>query len=550
MLDTAGVDGDDSLFALADHYARGQVEKNPKRVYEVCLIAGKKAEGYYANQEAFDFLVHAYKATLRYTATPAPELFQALGDLCFRLDHVDTGISFLKRALDLTTDGLERTELRIQLAQGQLARLDIAKAKQEIFLGFTELGSPYPKTRIGRAVSAVFWWGMGQLARLPFLFGKATGRNRDRCRILVKLYIVGGVIVFHEFDEGLMIQFMARVLFPARVLGVSQELSGAYSHYALLLTLAGLRGRGRKYLASSTQIAEKLGDPKTVAESQLFYGYSKEFIGDTLQSFLLLRDCLKHYGRWLNHHNYVEASFGIIIGLQARGYVTEAWNWLQEVHRKVQEQIVPDRMGLLHQHAYQAAALARLGRMTQAAEAMSEAQTMAKSLAFDRFSWVFFLTQLLIYRTELGELDAEIDEIERLYAEKVRIGPHTRLVHIRYYYLFDAHARLALCLREDGEKLSAAISKLRVAVKALRPSRHMPLFRGHYLAIRAGLAVVRGAKGKGTQAHSTRRRCRARPGPAMGELSVRLSARADPEGGWQGRGLAPGSGYCSLGGAR
>ena len=139
--------------------------------------------------------------------------------------------------------------------------------------------------------------------------------------------MVGGVIAFKlTLTKGSRSSFMARVLYPARVLGVVPGLSGAYSHYALLLTLAGLRGRDEntspKALGSriSLDILRALcGKPA------LFWLQQGVYPGDALQSFLLLRDCLKHYGRWLNHHNYVESSFTIIIGLQVRGYVTEAW---------------------------------------------------------------------------------------------------------------------------------------------------------------------------------------------------------------------------------
>ena len=67
-----------------------------------------------------------------------------------------------------------------------------------------------------------------------------------------------------------------------------------------------------------------------------------------------------------------------------------------------------------------------MGRMTQAAEAMGEAQEDGEVASLRPVFVGFLPDQLLIYRTELGELGSEIDEVERLYAEKVRNGSPTR----------------------------------------------------------------------------------------------------------------------------
>nr|MBA3531805.1 protein kinase [Ardenticatenales bacterium] len=117
VLDEQGAQGDEAIYALAQHYALGVVNRNPKRVFQTNLAAGIQALQHYADEEAYTFLEQAYRSALAAYARPGgtfmppdTDLEEALGIACARTNRVEEAITHFEKAIRMSNDRLRSAQ--------------------------------------------------------------------------------------------------------------------------------------------------------------------------------------------------------------------------------------------------------------------------------------------------------------------------------------------------------------------------------------------------------------------------------------------------------
>src|SRR5262249_48709236 len=127
------------VYATARHYALGEADRTPRKVYASGLAAGRLALADHAPAEALDFLEVAARAAGYAGIIPEPESHLALGVSCARTGRFAEAVAHLDRALHGEPDPLRRAEILAQLASVHLSSWDPGRALEAVRRGLAEL---------------------------------------------------------------------------------------------------------------------------------------------------------------------------------------------------------------------------------------------------------------------------------------------------------------------------------------------------------------------------------------------------------------------------
>jgi hypothetical protein len=132
-------------YALARHYWQGDRKQDPRRVFEVCLAAGKRALADVA-QEAFDFLKQAEQIAAEVGLPTSKELLQSLGEICLRRNEIDEAVRYFREATAAAGSRIERSQLRERLARVFVSKYGAGKARPELEAAFRDVEWSPPVT--------------------------------------------------------------------------------------------------------------------------------------------------------------------------------------------------------------------------------------------------------------------------------------------------------------------------------------------------------------------------------------------------------------------
>lgn len=492
-LDTAHGDQAERAYALAQHYARGEADKNPQRVYETSFVAGTQAAHNYADDEAYAFLQQAHRSAVSAGIPPNTRLEETLGDVCARTGRWARAMAHFERALESTPDPLRRAKLHARLAQVYYTNRETTRAWEEVTRAFAAIGVALPRDNGFHLVATGWQWSLGWLsARTGFRAGSATGIERERLKALVQLYAIAAQVAYLENRTVLSAQLVLRALAPAHRLGPSPELVTATTGYALVQAALGHSSASEAYAAHAVQLAEQLGDRSSLARALAGQAWARHVGGAAREAEGLMRRCLEEHGRWLDAQDYVSACTDLASNLLLRGYCQEAWTWVQRALRKA-EHSTAQRLSLAPDTA---AVLAVLGRASEARTALAQAREVVRQTLSGRSRLSDFVARSTLVQLELDELG---DPLEETLAEHARLGlrPEQAALHARHFYVFQAYARLAQCLRQEAQGAPAAERadgwrRLRAALADLARAAGPPALRCHQLAIEGALRRLEG----------------------------------------------------------
>ncbi len=484
-LSTAGGAGADHIYALARHYARGEVERNPRRVYAANVAAGMKALENYATEEAYTFLDLAYTTAQNANILPDTAVVEALGNLCARSGRLAEAVSYLEQAIGRAGDRLRRAELRRELSHVHLVNYDSVRAGIELEQAFAEIGIAAPRTRIVQVIVTLGLWVLGWLAeRFGWRFGTAQGAARELYRTQVQLYENVTMIAYFDMRFLTMLQAAARLLYPAHMLGPSRELAIAYSYHAFILGSLQRRKTADAFARKAIQIAEQLDDRPLLARGLLFQSLSMHLSGASREAELLSRRCIEEYGRWMDAQDYVNACADLAWNLIVRGYFREAWGWAERalVRLRYQSRYTNDR---IQEHPTLLATgviLAAIGKPTEAFEYLRRSQEIIGDIPQENFSWASLQLYSALFYFEQGDLGNALEQVIGRF-RALGLNPRLASFHLRHFYVIQAYAYLARSMAVLPEERQAQLNELRRALGELKCAAVIPALRCHYLAL-------------------------------------------------------------------
>lgn len=483
------------VYALAGHFAAGERDSTPERVFRTGFAAGQLALAENAAAAAVSFLEPAATAASLSGAVPDSEFRETLGEAYLRTGRLEAAERELRLALDGESDPLRRAALWRTLSLAQRGNWDITAAVDSCRHGLAEIGHPVPRdppvqlayaarTLLLTIATEKLGWGRLRASRTP-------PAERERVRLRAALNLAAA----HTCGVGLMnplLQFFSiQAGWPASRLGPSPEYAQALIGLGMALSGMHRLRRADKVFARARGIAaDLLGDPKLAAEVTAMSGLARTVAGvDEGQTWFARTE---EQRRWLDTGLYLNGTLVRSQHLVDRGYAREALSWYEHGMSAVAAAELP--AGLVHGTA---AVMARalLGDATEAIALLEEQRLNGPDDPARLVSVALAGVQCAYEQGELG------DRFEEALAGFARLRVKTSSLYSthRAFFVYQAFGRLAQCRQAVGrapEALTEHLAAADQAVKTLGRVANSRLLRAQHQVARAGLLQLRGAPDK------------------------------------------------------
>lgn len=497
-LDRRGSTDPASVYATARHYAAGESDRTPHRVFSRGWAAGQLALDENAPDAALSFLETAHAAARRAGITPDSRFRETLGIAYWSTGSLEPARHHLEAGLATETDPVRRAALLLQLSHVLRTGWALTRAMACARQGLAELGVGVPASRVLFTLATVRA-GVGWLAsgnREPAT-DPARGETAERLLLQVLLCRAVAAAASIDFKPLQTTAFTVRAARYAHRLGSSPGYLSYLSVSGLVAGAMGLRRRRDRIYQRAKDMAVELGDPNAYANAVWNEAYAR-----VLGNEILLRE-------WADlcetHRRYLEVDFytNILImrcyDLLQRGYVTEALAWHDRGRSRISEAATEAFPGFAIL-ADMAGAL--LGRAGDASAALA-ARAAEPLDAGHGIQYVVGAVQTALEQDELNE------RFEQAVEAFGRFGLSMSAIFVEYRALFAhiAFARLTQLRRAaagdaDSDELARRHAAAKTAVHDLKraattsgPGAGPPalaLLRGYAEVATASLEQLRG----------------------------------------------------------
>lgn len=461
------------LFARAEHSWLGSSEhETSEAVAQLNAEAGIQALDRHAHAEAYEFLRRAWCKRPEGGHWSA-ELDESFAEAAFRLGRVDEGLERGRLALQgYAGDQLGRARVHLRLAQMHMVELDTEKALPQLMEGWRELGLQLCP-------------GMG--SRAAFLLRQALqGRrripvgSRPEAELEAEVILQGAFIFLFDGKVPELVETLARGLPVARGLGPTPSLANLYCFCAVLSSALRLKSLTDRFLQKALQVGQQLGNRAVLAQQRLYAGFSARTLGHDGESARIMEEVLSREQSWLNVGDCLLGILDLTHNLHFRGYLRKAGEAAELGTRRIDGNHLPLLVTCSLSAVYSA-----LGRHADARAQLDKGRAGCENSPskIRRSAYLVSALHALLEQHELGS------EAERLIEDFHRLGftPVTAPFHVRAFYILEGYVRLRQATHDP-----ARLPHLRAALRRLRLTAFMPLFRAHLRVLQAGSARLHG----------------------------------------------------------
>lgn len=488
-MDTSEEPLPEELYALARHYAQGQVGRRPRRACEVNLAAGLRALEEHANEEAFELLDRAAEMA-RQAGTydeVALELLEGLGRACAMTGRLERAFDHLEEALRRARDRADRFRLQYLLTLTYASQGRNDEALASLYEAFRVMGRPYPRTTAVQVLVLVATWTIALLLRWTGIgYGCAKGHAREQRRVLSQLHYAGSMIGLFQGRPVLMVQFIVRDLLNVHFLGPTPETAVAYSVYGAVLGTFQLRSVMSRYVRLGIGIAEQIGDKAALAVCHAYQAMGTKWSGDLVLGNRMLNEALPELHRYLPGSWYA----AMMICEQAYSYLHAGRSSAAIAHVRANLSQLERTHNLMFRYNTMSVLSAELmveGEVAEATELWSKLEEQYRPLAktiYVGLARCIASLEVMVNEEETGpQVDEQIDAFQQLLSEDYYSSAARVLA---------GYARMAQLLAAKEDQRKAARRRFQQATLALSLRAMAPVFRCHALLFRAVLARTEG----------------------------------------------------------
>ncbi len=492
-LEARGADTPDDVFAIARHYALGQREKAPKKLYAWSVRAGQAALAAYAAHEGAEFFARADEVARGAGISHDADFYETWGALQLGRGDLDAGLEKLALALERSEDPLQRARINRQLARAESAVFNSTEATRYALAGLRELGQTPPTGRL----AMVFGTLVASLRCLLALVGRRRApelSDDERARLCaeVSLYHELENAAYIEGRSGAILSTVMRTFVRSRRLGSSLEVSHTLTGISVIAASFGSRRLRNRLFERGMAMAEEIGDPQAIAHGRLYEMLGLEALGDARAAGVLAERLLPEYGRWLDLSDLLNAASTVAFNLGLRGHGLKArdeWVSVHERMRNVQAAGVAENpylcLGII--------VLEAQGERAEAAELFAACKRNADNAdPENRFLRQTFLATQMSYLVDQGDLGPTMDEAIR-ECDALGLNPYTATFWAMPNFMYAPLVLVERAVRSDGETRAVAMKQARARLRKLRFARFQPLWQGFNTITDAQL---RGLEGK------------------------------------------------------
>ena len=488
VLTAAAPDDPRYVYATARHYALGETDRRPQRVYLSGFAAGRLALAEHAPAEAHDFLDVAARSAEVAGITPQPAFFVALGTSCARTGRFAEALQHFDRALRGEPDRLRRADVLAQVALVHNGAWSPDRGFDAVRRGLAELGTPLPRGRLGFAVTTLASVVRGLVAgRTRLGFGAARGRGRERYRLQAVLYDAGASASTMRMRRGTGALMSLRALHAINRLGPGREYARHMSGLALIADVAGWPKLATRLYDRAAAAAADVGDPELVGYVEWKRGAGSHLGGCDEDGQIWMRALVEHE-RWLGLGDYLTGVSTVCVQLFTRGRTSDADSW----YLRGKARLGPDAEAEGAAIGAVAAAIASLqGRAEEATAHIEALRRFLRAYPDNPMQLINLYAARMIALVEQGQLGEPFD---RLTAEFAALGlrPASVLPGQRVYFIYEALGRLTRCHRAGPEaSREDRIAAEEVVARLEKVAETKPL-RAFHRVTRADLEVLAG----------------------------------------------------------
>ena len=471
------------LFACAAHFAAGGFEHAPDTAYRVARRAAEVALERFDNEAALRLFDMARSCARVARLTPDAGYHRKVAEAHLRVGALDESLRSFEQALELAEGAELRASILGRIVWVQRSRSEPDRAWEALNRAFSAIGATMPtedvapfsrrrsKVSSSTAGGDVFYELLNQHAR----FGVECGKPLRS------------------------LQSSVHALSLARAEGPSMALARAHATHGAVLAFMGRRVEASRRLADAQAMAEKLGDPATIAFCLPRRLVALAFDGQFDASLVLLRECADSYGPWMEVNEFCDTVANGDFVETIRGRVTEAWGWTVRAIDRLRRRRRPSEAFATHLLHRARAGLVSMGRTGQegpwlAAQTEAAATWKPEKAYYRMASWgpqarIFFDGGTLgpAFEAMVGRVQAEGHN---------PAASHPGLIE---YYVTVAHARMHQRLRSVADERDERTSTLRQAAADLRAAAKLPLYQSHSVLADAYLAWFDGQEAKATR---------------------------------------------------
>jgi signal transduction histidine kinase/CheY-like chemotaxis protein/tetratricopeptide (TPR) repeat protein len=471
------------LYACAAHFAAGGFDHAPETAYRVARRAAELALERFDNETALRLFDMARSCARVARLTPDAGYHRKVGEAHLRVGALDESLRCFEQALELAEGAELRASILGRIVWVQRSRSEPDRAWEALDRAFSAIGATMPtedapssarrRSKAGSAAAGgdVLYELLNQHAR----FGVECGKPLRS------------------------LQSSVHALSLTRGEGPSMALARAHATHGAVLAFIGRRVEASRRLADAQAMAERLGDPATIAYCLPRRLAALAFDGQFDASLVLLRECADSYGPWMEVNEFCDTVANGDFIETIRGRVTEASGWTVRAIDRLRRRRRPSEPFASHLLHRARAALVGMGRAGQegpwlAAQTEAAAGWKPEKAYYRTVSWG---PQARIH-FDGGTLGPAFEElVGRVQAE----GHNPAACHpiLIEYYVTVAHARMHQRLRCAADERDERTAALRLAATDLRAAAKLPLYQSHAVLADAYLAWFDGQEAKATR---------------------------------------------------
>ncbi len=493
VLDLIGGSGSDYIYALAKHYAMGDIEKNPLRAFETSFTAGQKALENLAYEEAYAFLQQAYQFAIMAKQPLTLLLEETFGSVCMHVGRLDEAVTHLIKALEKSTQPLQRAQLRGRITKIYLAGFQTLQAKDELEKAFFEIGRSAPQNTLKNWMHIFILFPTIYVLKKLGINKKAdTKASSELTKVLAQLYEYASIIYFFDFNIPLLIQTNFKVLFITLGSSYPREQAIALLGFGSLFSSIGfMKKTAFQYSQHASTIAQNIGDPLLISHAHAQESLRKVHSGEE-HSIESLIQTLEDYNNTLSVEDLLAVSGALIASLLVRGYALEALRWIESTIKKLENLATLNNQAespfTPWLYSYGASAAALLGSRYQSLEYLKKFDQKHSNI---KYHHGIHAGNLLLFHYEQNELGEPVEKTIQQFSA-LRPPIYFTPVTLRHFYIFQAYIRLTQCSHSKAEYPVQEIQKLRESIRELKKISKTGCIKAHLYTVEAGLKRIEG----------------------------------------------------------
>ena len=491
-LEARGADGPDDVFAIARHYALGQREKAPERLYAWSVRAGEAALAGFASNEGAEFFALADEVARGTGISPDAGFYETWGALHMGCGDLSAARAKLALALERSDDPLQRARVNRLLARGEGSVYNSKEATRYALSGLRELDQAPPTGGLALLAGTI----LGALRAILLLTRRRpapdlSDEERERLSTEIRLYQELEVAAYIEMRPLANLSTQMRTFSRSLRLGPSAELAFTLVGLSVVAASFGRRRLMERLFTRALAMAEEIGDPHAIAHVRLYEMIGRDTIGDARAAGALGERLLPEHGRWLDLSGLSAAAAAVPFNLALRGYGDAARNAWVSVHERLRNAQAAG-VGENPYLCLGVFVLEARGAHAEAAELYAACERNVNNAdPGNRFLRQVFLATQMSYLVDQGDLGPALDEaIHR--SDALGLSPHTASFWAVANFIQPAQVLVERALRSDGEERAAAIAAARARLKRLRFVQVQPLWKCYMAITAAGLDALEG----------------------------------------------------------